>query len=179
METDLSRNALEQYVFFNGQRVARRDISTNAVHYYFSDQLGSHGVIENATATACEQDIDYYPYGGVENDYCPNVSQNYKFTGKERDTESDPSKDNWAGPGGMGPPGGRGDWAAAVHDYNFETNHIKIGSYFNPFLSPATSRALIKSNNTLMRNAGGIQSLKMGLFFGPVNALQWYANSWK
>lgn len=91
----------------------------------------------------------------------------------------DPSNNNWAGPGGMGPPRGRGDWAAAVHDYNFDTNHIKIGSYFNPFLSLATSRALIKSNNTLMRNAGGIQSLKMGLFFGPVNALQWYANSWK
>jgi hypothetical protein len=88
VETDLSRNALEQYVFFNGQRVARRDISTNAVHYYFSDQLGSHGVIENATATACEQDIDYYPYGEAENDYCPNVCQNYKFTGKERDSES-------------------------------------------------------------------------------------------
>ena len=91
----------------------------------------------------------------------------------------DPSKDNWAGPNGMGPPGGRGDWAAAVHDYNFMTNHITIGSYFNLTLSLTTSRALIKSNNTLMRNAGGIQSLKMGLFFGPVNALQWYANSWK
>ena len=37
---------------------------------------------------SCDQDIDYYPYGGVENDYCPNVAQNYKFTGKERDTES-------------------------------------------------------------------------------------------
>ncbi len=70
------------------QRVARRDISSNAMHYYFSDHLGSHGVIENATATACEQDIDYYPYGGVQSDYCANVAQNYKFTGKERDSES-------------------------------------------------------------------------------------------
>jgi RHS repeat-associated protein len=50
--------------------------------------LGSHGVIENATGTACEQDVDYYPYGGVQNDYCPNVAQHYKFTGKERDSES-------------------------------------------------------------------------------------------
>lgn len=91
----------------------------------------------------------------------------------------DPSKDHWAGPGGMGPPGGRGDWAASVHDYNFSTNDIKVSSYFNPTLSPTTSRALIKSNNTLMRNAGGIQSVKMFLFFGPSNALQWYANSWK
>jgi RHS repeat-associated protein len=91
----------------------------------------------------------------------------------------DPSTDHWAGPGGMGPPGGRGDWAASVHDYNFMTNDIKISSYFNPTLKLATANALIKSNNTLMRNAGGVQSVKMFLFFGPSNALQWYANSWK
>ena len=86
-ETNLAGTVENNYVFFNGQRVARVD-SAGAVHYYFSDHLGSHGVVENATATACEQDIDYYPYGGVENDYCPNVAQNYKFTGKERDGES-------------------------------------------------------------------------------------------
>jgi len=86
-ETDLSGNVQNTYVFFNGQRVARRD-SAGLIHYYFSDHLGSHGVVENATGTTCEQDIDYYPYGGVEHDYCPNASQNYKFTGKERDSES-------------------------------------------------------------------------------------------
>jgi hypothetical protein len=32
----------------------------------------------------------------------------------------------------MGPPGGTGDRKAAVHDYNFSTNGITIGSYFNP-----------------------------------------------
>src|SRR5271165_935462 len=87
-ETDLSGNVLENYIFFGGQRIARRDGSTKAVHFYFSDQVGSHGVVENATGTACEQDIDYYPYGGQENDYCANVAQHYKFNGKERDTES-------------------------------------------------------------------------------------------
>jgi RHS repeat-associated protein len=87
-ESDLSGNILEQYVFFGGQRVARRDVATNTVHYYFSDHLGTHTVVENATGTACEQDIDYYPYGGQENDYCPNVAQHYKFNGKERDSES-------------------------------------------------------------------------------------------
>ena len=86
-ETDLSGNVQNTYIFFNGQRVARSD-SAGAVHYYFSDHLGSHGVVENATGSVCEQDIDYYPYGGVENDYCPNLPQNYKFTGKERDAES-------------------------------------------------------------------------------------------
>ena len=89
-ESDLSGNQVEEYIFFNGQRIARRDLPSNAIHYYFSDHLGSHGVIENATATSCEQDIDYYPYGGVEHDYCSasGVAQNYKFTGKERDAES-------------------------------------------------------------------------------------------
>ena len=91
-ETDLGGNTQEEYIFFGGQRVARRDVTstgtTIAVHYYFSDHLGSHGVVENATGTTCEQDIDYYPYGGQQNDYCAVVSQHYKFTGKERDSES-------------------------------------------------------------------------------------------
>ena len=89
-ETDLSGNLVESYIFFGGQRIARRDASTKHVHFYFSDHLGTHGVVENATGTVCEQDIDYYPYGGAENDYCSSTSvpQNYKFTGKERDTES-------------------------------------------------------------------------------------------
>jgi hypothetical protein len=43
----------------------------------------------------------------------------------------------------------------------------------------ATCKALIQSNNKLVRNAGGIQSIKMGLFFGVTNAFQWYADSWK
>jgi RHS repeat-associated protein len=87
-------------------------------------------------------------------------------------------KDNWAGPGGMGPPQGTGDWRAAVHDYNFNTNGITIGSYFNPHLSPATSRALIQSNNNLMRT-GGVQGAKEKMVFGVINAFQWYADSWK
>jgi len=86
-ETDLSGNVLENYIFFNGQRIARRE-PTKTVHFYFSDHLGSHGVVVNSTGTTFEQDIDYFPYGGQENDYSPNVAQHYKFTGKERDSES-------------------------------------------------------------------------------------------
>jgi RHS repeat-associated protein len=87
-ETDLSGNVQNTYIFFGGERVARRD-SAGAIHYYFSDHLGSHGLIENATGTACEQDVDYYPYGAEQYDYCTTqVAQNYKFIGKERDVES-------------------------------------------------------------------------------------------
>ena len=88
-ETDLAGNVLENYIFFNGQRIARREPGTPAtIHFYFSDHLGSHGVVTNNTGSTCEQDIDYYPFGGVEQDYCPTVSQHFKFTGKERDAES-------------------------------------------------------------------------------------------
>jgi hypothetical protein len=76
----------------------------------------------------------------------------------------DSSQDNWAGPGGFGPPGGQGDWAASVHDYNFKTNGITIqntGHYFGLHLSPETAKALIQSNSQLMRNAGGVQGGKM------------------
>jgi RHS repeat-associated protein len=91
----------------------------------------------------------------------------------------DSSTDHWAGPGGFGPPGGQGDWAASVHDYNFNTNRITIGDYFNPNLSPATRKALIQSDGMLIRNAGGVQGVKMGLFFGTVNAFQRYAGTFK
>ncbi len=87
-ETNLTGVVQNDYIFFDGKRVARWD-SSSVPHYYFSDHLGSHALIENATGTACEQDVDYYPYGGQQNDYCTTpVPQNYKFTGKERDGES-------------------------------------------------------------------------------------------
>jgi hypothetical protein len=73
--------------------------------------------------------------------------------------------------------------------YNFRENvprqekarnvgHPPIGSYFNSTLSPATSRALIQSNNNLMRT-GGVQGAKEKMVFGVINAFQWYADSWK
>ena len=84
--------------------------------------------------------------------------------------------DRWAGPAGMGPPQGRGDWSAMLHDYNFDTNRITIGTYFNPTISKATAKALIQSNRNLIRNAGGVQGVKMGIFFGVVNVFQWAAH---
>ena len=87
-ESSLSGATQEEYIFFGGQRVARRDITGSVVHYYFSNHLGSHAVVENSTGSSCEQDIDYYPYGGVVNDYCATVTQHYRFTGQESDTES-------------------------------------------------------------------------------------------
>jgi RHS repeat-associated protein len=87
-ETDLSGNVVENYIFLNGTRIARRDASTKAVHYYFSDHLGTHSLITDANGDMPPQEeSDYYPYGG-EIPISGSDANHYKFTGKERDTES-------------------------------------------------------------------------------------------
>ncbi|HXA76905.1 MAG TPA: RHS repeat-associated core domain-containing protein, partial [Candidatus Acidoferrales bacterium] len=56
------------------------------VYYYLSDSLGTSRVITTSSATLC-YDADFYPFGG-ERAYTTTCLQNYKFTGKERDSES-------------------------------------------------------------------------------------------
>ena len=74
------------YVYFNGKRTARRDPS-GTVHYYLSDHLGSTSIVVSA-AGAVENESEYYPWGG-ELKFSSNDSGNhYKFTGKERDSET-------------------------------------------------------------------------------------------
>jgi len=59
---------------------------TEAVHYYISDHLGTTTVRTDAVG-ALQNDSDYYPYG-YEVPVTTGDSNHFKFTGKERDTES-------------------------------------------------------------------------------------------
>jgi len=61
-ETDASGNLTDEFVFFNGKRIARRD-SSNNVDYYFADHLGTARVVASA-AGAILDDSDFYPFGG-------------------------------------------------------------------------------------------------------------------
>ena len=85
-ETDLAGTPTADHVFLNGKRIARVDLPSGTVHYYFSDHLGSASVITSADGATIEQESDYYPYGG-ERIITAGVN-NYKLTGKERDSES-------------------------------------------------------------------------------------------
>lgn len=85
-ESNLSGAINEEYLFFNGQRLARVDRPSGAVHYYYADQLGSANVITDPSGTAQEQYF-YYPYGGLVAQIGSDPNH-YKFTGKERDSES-------------------------------------------------------------------------------------------
>src|SRR6202165_1094511 len=85
-ESDLTGNLQSEYIFFDGERVARRDFPDNAVSYYFSDHLKTASVVTDSAGNI-KSESDYYPWGG-ELQFSNNDSNHYKFTGKERDAET-------------------------------------------------------------------------------------------
>src|SRR5207245_2635157 len=87
-ESDASGNLTDEYVFFGGKRIARRNVSSGNVFYYFADHLSTSRVIVQAGQTTPCYDADFYPFGGerIVINTCP---QNYKFTGKERESGLD------------------------------------------------------------------------------------------
>ena len=87
-ETDLAGTLKSEYVFFDGERVARRDGVNGAggVFYYFSDHLKTASVITDS-AGVIKAESDYYPWGG-ELQFVNNDTNDYKFTGKKRDIET-------------------------------------------------------------------------------------------
>ncbi|HEY6764587.1 MAG TPA: RHS repeat-associated core domain-containing protein [Candidatus Sulfotelmatobacter sp.] len=84
-ETDAAGNTLNEYVFFGGKRIADVPNGSGAL-YYADDMLGSSRVVVKSNGTLC-YDADFTPFGG-ERAYTATCSQNYKFEGKERDTET-------------------------------------------------------------------------------------------
>ncbi len=85
-ESDASGNISEEYIFMGGARIAMLTLSSGAVNYYIQDHLGSSRVVTNSSGTVLD-DSDFYPFGG-ERAYLSSSGNNYKFTSKERDTES-------------------------------------------------------------------------------------------
>jgi RHS repeat-associated protein len=87
-ETDLAGTTKSEYIFFDGERVARRDgaTGTGGVFYYFSDHLKTASVITDSVGVI-KAESDYYPWGG-ELQFVNNDSNDYKFTGKKRDVET-------------------------------------------------------------------------------------------
>jgi len=86
-ESDASGNITDEFVFFGGSRIARRNISSGNIYYYLADHLGTSRMIVQAGQTTACYDADFDPFGSehIVTNTCP---QNYKFTGKERDSET-------------------------------------------------------------------------------------------
>ena len=85
-ESDAAGTMQESYVFFDGKRIANRAVSSGAISYYAEDFIGSSRVITTSAGATC-YDADFYPYG-AESNVTNTCSQNYKWTGKERDAET-------------------------------------------------------------------------------------------
>jgi len=85
-ESDATGNITNEYIFFGGKRLARRVVSSGQIQYYFADHLGSSRVVTDASGNILD-DADFYPFGG-ERTYTSTSGNAFKFTGKERDTES-------------------------------------------------------------------------------------------
>ena len=85
-ETDLAGNNPAEYVLFGGERIARRD-SSGHVDYYLADALGSSRVVTDPSGNILD-DSDFYPFGGERSFVGPTSGNTYKFTGKERDSET-------------------------------------------------------------------------------------------
>ncbi len=85
-ESDVAGVLKSEYVFFGGERVARKDFPSNTVAYYFSDHLKTASVITDSAGNI-KSESDFYPWGG-ELQFVNNDSNHYKFTGKERDSET-------------------------------------------------------------------------------------------
>jgi RHS repeat-associated protein len=84
-ESDLAGNITNDYVFFDGNRIARIDSGSN-IYYYFSDRAGSTRAITSSAGAICYS-ADFTPYG-QEINYTNSCPQNYKFATYERDSET-------------------------------------------------------------------------------------------
>lgn len=85
-ETDASGNTTAEYVFFGGKRIAMLPAGSTA-QYYVEDSLGSSRIVTTNTGVVC-YDADFYPFGGERPVVNSCAQNNYKFEGKERDTET-------------------------------------------------------------------------------------------
>jgi RHS repeat-associated protein len=88
-ETDLNGNPTADYFYFNGTRVGRVDRPSGVEHIYINDDLGTARMVATPASynTVTFSDSDYSPYG-IELPISGADSNHYKFTGKERDSES-------------------------------------------------------------------------------------------
>jgi len=79
MQSDIGANATQNFTL-------TVDATFGSVFYYLDDALGTARVVASSTGWLC-YDADFYPFGG-ERAYTNNCTPSYKFTGKERDSES-------------------------------------------------------------------------------------------
>jgi RHS repeat-associated protein len=86
VEVNSGPTVVADYVYAGGQLIAQYKNST--LTFVHDNNLGSSTVLTNVGGTVVECDA-YYPFGELDSTICgPTNITTHKFTGKERDTES-------------------------------------------------------------------------------------------
>jgi RHS repeat-associated protein len=83
METTFANSEKASYTYFAGKRMAIT-YPNNETDFYQTDHLGNSRVVGSLAGNNV---TDFYPFGG-ERVISTGTPTNYKFTGKERDSES-------------------------------------------------------------------------------------------
>ncbi len=73
------------YFYLNGAKLAEFP-SLNNFYYYYGDHLGTTRMMTDSSGAVC-YDADFFPWGSEQSVLVNTCSQNYKFTGKERDPD--------------------------------------------------------------------------------------------
>jgi RHS repeat-associated protein len=90
-ESDGSGNITNEYVFFGGRRIAMDLVSSGSItstYYYAEDFLGSSRTMLQSGASSPCFDADFLPFGREKDAVATCTQNDYKFEGKERDTET-------------------------------------------------------------------------------------------
>jgi len=86
-EYDVSGYWIRDYIYFGGQLVA--EYTNGALYYYASDQISSTRIVTDSTGTVVYS-AAHEPYGGIQETWgVSTYDPELKFSGKQRDAESE------------------------------------------------------------------------------------------
>ena len=88
-EYNLLGQCIRDYIYFGGQLIAEyREFQPGHYFYYASDQINSTRVVTDSTGTVVYS-AAHEPYGGIQKTWTSTYDPSLKFSGKQRDAESD------------------------------------------------------------------------------------------
>ncbi len=79
---------VREYIYFGGMLVAEYRNQESRLLYYTSDQINSTRIVTDNTGTVVYA-AAHEPYGGIQKTWVSSYDPSLKFSGKERDAESD------------------------------------------------------------------------------------------
>lgn len=87
-EYDVNGQLVREYLYFGGMLVAEYRNQESRLLYYVSDQINSTRIVTDTNGTVVYS-AAHEPYGGIQKTWVSSYDPSLKFSGKERDAESD------------------------------------------------------------------------------------------